>query len=255
MAGTTSYSYVVMKFAAAALGKAFTTTSNCPAALDLSDLDIPAPAVPNPPTPVLTGGLLPPSSVAMLGTTETVEGMEAEQAKAAAKAAAARLPAPLTPPAVGSAAILSTPTATPIAPKKAAPGTLVTESAAGSLVPAAADVGPAVGAGGTTKTGVVVFAAIPAEEEDPSVDDSIITDGDAAARRLKQLAATRAATATPTATPAAAAATPAAATAYEPTITITFMFGFSENKTFPYGKGSTTVPTSALKWTMEAANW
>jgi hypothetical protein len=41
-----------------------------------------------------------------------------------------------------------------------------------------------------------------------------------------------------------------------PTIKISFMFGFSANKTFPYGKyGSVTVPATGVKFTVEANNW
>jgi hypothetical protein len=41
-----------------------------------------------------------------------------------------------------------------------------------------------------------------------------------------------------------------------PTLTLTFFFGMSANKTFAYGKGnSISVPADGLKFNIEAANW
>uniref|UniRef100_A0A383V3L7 Uncharacterized protein n=1 Tax=Tetradesmus obliquus TaxID=3088 RepID=A0A383V3L7_TETOB len=41
-----------------------------------------------------------------------------------------------------------------------------------------------------------------------------------------------------------------------PSIRITFMFGFTANKTFPYGLGRTvSAPQGSIKWSLEANNW
>lgn len=42
----------------------------------------------------------------------------------------------------------------------------------------------------------------------------------------------------------------------QPYLKLTFMFGFTSNRTFPYGKGNTlTAPAGSIKWTLEADNW
>jgi hypothetical protein len=55
-------------------------------------------------------------------------------------------------------------------------------------------------------------------------------------------------------------AAPAAASALgasgEPSLRVTFMFGFTSNKTFPYGPGhNVSVPKGGVKFTLEASNW
>jgi hypothetical protein len=41
-----------------------------------------------------------------------------------------------------------------------------------------------------------------------------------------------------------------------PSLKITFMFGFTANKTFPYGEGRTvSAPQGSIKWSLEASNW
>ncbi|WIA30014.1 hypothetical protein OEZ86_000111 [Tetradesmus obliquus] len=41
-----------------------------------------------------------------------------------------------------------------------------------------------------------------------------------------------------------------------PSLRITFMFGFTANKTFPYGLGRTvSAPQGSIKWSLEANNW
>jgi hypothetical protein len=41
-----------------------------------------------------------------------------------------------------------------------------------------------------------------------------------------------------------------------PSLKITFMFGFTANKTFPYGLGRTvSAPQGSIKWSLEANNW
>lgn len=41
-----------------------------------------------------------------------------------------------------------------------------------------------------------------------------------------------------------------------PYIKVTFMFGFSNNRTFPYGRGNVlSTPAGSVRWTFEAQNW
>jgi hypothetical protein len=41
-----------------------------------------------------------------------------------------------------------------------------------------------------------------------------------------------------------------------PQIKVTFMFGFSGNKTFAYGRGRVvSAPAGSIKYTVEAQNW
>jgi hypothetical protein len=41
-----------------------------------------------------------------------------------------------------------------------------------------------------------------------------------------------------------------------PSLRITFMFGFTANKTFPYGVGrNVSAPQGSIKWSLEANNW
>jgi hypothetical protein len=41
-----------------------------------------------------------------------------------------------------------------------------------------------------------------------------------------------------------------------PLVKVTFMFGFSHNKTFAYGRGRVvSAPAGSIKYTIEAQNW
>lgn len=64
------------------------------------------------------------------------------------------------------------------------------------------------------------------------------------------------ATAAPLAAPVPRAGAMFANPGAVPHLKITFMFGFSNNKTFPYGRGnSLTAPAGGIKWTLEADSW
>jgi hypothetical protein len=49
---------------------------------------------------------------------------------------------------------------------------------------------------------------------------------------------------------------PAVLSDQPPTIKVSFMFGFSQNKTFAYGEGRVvSAPVGGIKWQLEVTNW
>jgi hypothetical protein len=122
------------------------------------------------------------------------------------------------------------------APASVLPSKLVsyTRANGAQLAPMQSIVAPTVGADGLTKDGKDPFAPLVTVAPGRTAGQVSVVTGPVARGTVA----------------------PAVTTGGAPSITVTFFFGMTANKTFAYGKGnSINVPADGVKFNIEAANW